>query len=110
MLLRRAVAICRDQGIGPQLAATIDWALGPLLRTDQATVAARLIGALTDGALAGMSGFPGVDGARSRSLERIRASIGGEEADRLLAEGAAMTYDEVVAFALGHMELPEVGS
>jgi len=81
--LRVAVAISRDQGVRPQLAAALDWSLSPLLRTGAPPSVATFVGALRTGALAGMNDFPGVGAARDRALERVRAALGDDETDRL---------------------------
>ena len=102
-LIHEAVTLARDQGVRPQLAAALDWALSPLLRTGRPDVAATLLGALTDGALGG-GHFPGVASARSRSLERVRAVLGDEKTDELVARGAAMSYDELAQYAIRSVE------
>ena len=102
-LLHEAVTLARDQGVRPQLAAAADWALSPLLRTGRPDVAATFLGALTDGPLADVSNFPGVAAARSRSLERVRSVLGDAKTDELVARGGAMTYDELVDYALNHL-------
>jgi len=103
-LLHDAVVVGRDQGARPQLAAGLDWALSPLTRTGRPDVAATLLGALTRGALAGVGNFPGVDTARARTLERVRAVLGDDQTDELVARGATMSYDELVQYAIHHLE------
>ena len=87
-LLREAVILCRDQGARPSLAAALDWSLAPLVKLGHPGPAATFIGALSDGPLAEVSGFPEVDAARARILERIRAALGDETTDERLAQGA----------------------
>jgi predicted ATPase/class 3 adenylate cyclase len=101
-LLHDAIVVGRDQG-RPQLATGLDWALSTLTRTGQPDVAATLLGALTKGALAGAGNFPGVDAARARTLERVRAVFGDDQTDELVARGAAMSYDELVQYAIHHL-------
>ncbi len=103
-LLREAVVLARDLGARPQLSATLDWSLSPLVKVGRPEPAAVLVGALTRGALADVGNFPLVAGARARTLERLRAELGQESAGRLVAEGAAMTYDEIIEYALQHLE------
>jgi predicted ATPase/class 3 adenylate cyclase len=98
-LLREAVTVARDQGLRPQLAATLDWSLSPLLRTGRPEIAATFFGALTEGPLANVSLFPGVADARHRSLQRARDRLG-ERTDTFVAQGAAISYDELVAYAI----------
>ena len=43
-LLHDAVVVGRDQGARPQLAAALDWALSPLIRTGRPDVAATFLG------------------------------------------------------------------
>ncbi len=104
-LLREAVILCRDQGARPSLAATLDWSLAPLVKLGHPGPAATFVGALTGGPLAEVSGFPEVDAARARIVERIRAALGDDGTDASLAEGAAMTYDEIVEYALDNLVL-----
>ena len=103
-LLHEAVVLARDQGARPQLAATLDWALRPLLRTGQPEVVAILLGTLTTGALAQVGNFPGVHAPRARRLERVRIALGQASADELVRRGAAMSYDELVEYAVEHLD------
>ena len=105
--LREAVIISRDQGLRTQVAAALDWSYGPLLRTGDPRPVATFIGALRAGSLVGMNEFPGVDVARERTLVRVRTTLGDDETDRLLAEGAAMPYDDLVAYALEQLGPPD---
>jgi predicted ATPase/class 3 adenylate cyclase len=106
-LLYEAAVLARDQGLRPQLAAALDWALSPLFRRGDADVAATFLGALTGGALEGVGAWPGVAEARARSIERAR-SVLGDEVDAHLARGAAMGYDEFVAYAIERLEPDKV--
>jgi hypothetical protein len=102
-LLHDAVTNGRDQGVRPQLAAALDWSLSPLLRTGHPDVAATLVGGLTQGSLMGVSDFPGVDTTRARSLERARTVLG-DATDAHVASGAAMSYDELVEYAIRNLD------
>ncbi|HXY92372.1 MAG TPA: adenylate/guanylate cyclase domain-containing protein [Acidimicrobiia bacterium] len=104
--VHEAVLISRDQGHRPQLAAALDWGLNPLLRTGRPGVTATFLGALTAGTLAEVGNFPGVDAARARSLDRVRDALGGARTDQLLKRGAAMTYDELVEYAVDQLAPP----
>ena len=99
-VLHDAVVIARDDGTLPQAAAALTFALNPLCRTGQQEVAATLIGALERGALAQAAGFPGTADSRARTLARIRDTLGVEKTDQLVAQGAALTRDELFAYAL----------
>jgi predicted ATPase/class 3 adenylate cyclase len=103
-VLHQAVVAGRDQGARPQLAAGLDWALSPLTRTGRSDVAATLLGALTRGALAGVGNFPGVDAARTRTLDRVRAVLGEDQTDEFVTRGAIMSYDELVQYAIDHLD------
>ena len=103
-LLRAAVVLARDLGARPQLAAALDWSLSPLVKVGRPESAATLVGALTRGALADVGNFPLVAATRDRTLERVGAELGDDTTDRLVAEGAAMTYDEIINYALRHLE------
>jgi hypothetical protein len=102
-ILHQVVVLTRDQGIRPQLGAALDWALSPLLRTRRPDVAANLLGALTTGALAEGTSFPGVHAARALAHERVRSTLGDAKTNELVSRGAAMTYDELVEYALHHL-------
>jgi predicted ATPase/class 3 adenylate cyclase len=106
-LLREAVIVSRDQGARPQLAAALDWSLSPLIKVGRPEPAATFVGALTGGPLAEMGNFPDVDAARARILERLHVELGDDTSDALVARGAAMTYDEIVEYALHHLEPPD---
>ena len=106
-LFQEAVVLGRDQGVRPQLAAALDWALSPLSRTGRPDVVATFVGALTAGALADIGNFPGVEAARARTLDRVRAALGDQTTDELIAHGAAMTYDELVQYAIRHLASPD---
>ena len=94
----------RDQGARPQLAAALDWSLSPLIKVGRPEPAATFVGALTGGPLAEMGNFPDVDTARARILERLHVALGDDTSDALVGRGAAMTYDEIVDYALHHLE------
>ena len=94
---------CRRQGGRPQLAAALDWTLSPLTRTRQPDAAATLVGGLTGGALASVGNWPGVDSARARTLERVRAALGDSKTYELVAHGATLSYDELVEHAIHHL-------
>ena len=98
--LHDAMVIARDDGTLPQAAAVLGFALNPLCRTGQPEVAATLIGALERGALAQVAGFPGTADSRTRTLARIQDQLGVEKTDQLVAHGAALTRDELFAYAL----------
>ena len=103
-LLHEAVALARDQGVRPQLAAALDWSLSPLRRTGRPDVAATFLGALTDGPLADVGNFPGVADARSRSLDRVRGVLGDTKTDELVAHGGAMSYDALADYAIRNLD------
>jgi tetratricopeptide (TPR) repeat protein len=98
-----AVVLARDLGVRPQLAATLDYALQPLLRAGRSDVASTFLGALTDGALAGQGGWPGVAAARAKALERCRDALGDELAVHV-GRGSTMSYDELVDYSIAQLE------
>jgi predicted ATPase len=102
--LHESVIVCRDLGARPSLAATLDWSHGVLVRVGRLEPAATIVGALTSGALADVGNFPLVANARIRTLERARATLGDDATDTLVANGAAMTYDDTIEYALHHLE------
>jgi hypothetical protein len=62
------------------------------------------VGALTRGSLADVSNLPGVDTPRARTLERIGAVLGDESTNELLRRGTTMSYDELVHYAIHHLD------
>jgi predicted ATPase/class 3 adenylate cyclase len=106
-VLHQAILVARDLGARPQIASVLDWALSPLHRTGRPEVAATFVGGLTTGALADVGNFPGVNAARTRTLERLRAVMGDERADELVARGAALSYDDLVQYAAQHLAQPD---
>jgi hypothetical protein len=106
-LLHEAIIIGRDQATLPQLAGGLDWALSPLTRTGRPDVAAVFLGGLSGGALAHFGNFPGVETARARTLERVHAVLGDQKTDELVAHGAAMSYDELVQYAIQQLAQPD---
>jgi tetratricopeptide (TPR) repeat protein len=99
-LLHRAALVTRDEGVRPQFAAVLDWSVLALLRVGRPDTAVVLLGTLTEGVLADVSNYL-LTGSYSReqALDRIRPLVG-PEFDALVARGGAMTYDEIVAYAL----------
>jgi hypothetical protein len=97
----RSAVATRDEGVRPQFAAALDWSVPALVKLDRPRVATVFLGALTQGSLAGVSNylFAGVY-TRERAIDRLRARLGDAEMDALMARGAAMTYDEVAAYAI----------
>jgi hypothetical protein len=102
--LRESVIVSRDLGARPSLSAALDWSHGVLVRVGRPEPAAVFVGALTRGALADVGNFPLVATARTRTFDRVRAELGDDATDRLVAAGAGMTYDEIVQYALQHLE------
>jgi predicted ATPase len=105
-ILHEAILVARDQGVRPQLAAALDWALSPLRRTGRPDIAATLLGGLTHGALADVGNWPPVKAARARTLDQVRAVLGDEKTHELVARGATMSYDELVQYAIHRVDQP----
>ena len=96
----------RDEGARPQVAATLEWSISVLIQVGRTEAAAVCMGALTAGALAAVSNYPGhVQRGRARErCDRLRAALGDEATTRFVDQGAAMTYDEIVQYAIEHLE------
>jgi predicted ATPase/class 3 adenylate cyclase len=105
-LLRDAITVCRDDGVRPQAAAALGFALNPLCHTGRPDAAAILIGGLDRGALAAAANFPGTADSRARTLARIRDTLGQDKTDQLVDQGASMTYDELIAYAFAALGQP----
>jgi predicted ATPase/class 3 adenylate cyclase len=107
-LLHRAALVTRDEAVRPQFAAVLDWSVLALVRSGRPKVAVVLLGVLTEGVLAGVSNYL-LTGSYSRdqALDRIRPLVD-SELDALVAHGAAMTYDEVVVYALEELSSARV--
>jgi predicted ATPase/class 3 adenylate cyclase len=99
--LHRAALAARDDGVRPQLAGVLDWSVPTLVATDRPEVAAVLLGAVTEGTLAEVSSYTSVVvRQRADALAGVRTTLGDAEVDALVARGAAMTYDEIAAYAI----------
>jgi predicted ATPase/class 3 adenylate cyclase len=103
-----ALVIARDDGTMPQAAGVLGFALNPLCRAGRTDVAATLIGAFERGALSRVGNFPGTADSRARTLERIREGLGDEHTATLVERGAAMSYNELITYALDHLDAPAV--
>ncbi len=99
-LLHDAMVIARDDGTLPAAGVALGFALTPLRRTGRLEVAAIFVGALDHGALAHVANFPGAADSRTRAAARLRDALGAERAAVLEEQGAAMTYDEMIRYAL----------
>jgi predicted ATPase len=99
--LHRAALATRDVGARPQLGALLDWSVNPLMKVGRPEVAAIFLGALTEGPLAEVSNylFAGPY-SRQRAIDGLRRRLGDADTDALVARGAAMTTDEVTAYAI----------
>ena len=103
--LHSAVIVLRDEGGRPQMAAALDWSLRVLVTVGRPEPAATFVGALTVGALARVSDYPVTTaGARDRVLGRVRAILGNGATDALAERGAAMTYEEIVEYAIEYLD------
>jgi predicted ATPase/class 3 adenylate cyclase len=99
--LHRAALASRDVGARPQLGALLDWSVVPLLKVGKPEVAATFLGSVTAGALADVSNYLFAGRySRARAIEGLRRRLGDAETDALLARGAAMTNDEITAYAI----------
>ncbi len=106
--LYRAALVVRDEGARPQFGAVLDWSVPALARVGRREPAAVFLGALTQGVLADVSNYlsAGVY-TRQRAIDRLRERLGTAEVDALVARGAAMTYDEIVAYAVEQLAAVE---
>jgi predicted ATPase/class 3 adenylate cyclase len=105
--LHGAVTVSRDQGARPSMAAALDWSLRVLVRMERPDTAAVFVGALTAGALSEVSDYPiSSPRTRDRILGRVRETLGGDATQALVDRGAAMTYEEIVDFAVEQLEPP----
>jgi predicted ATPase/class 3 adenylate cyclase len=98
--LGEAVRLSRDSGDHSMVSVNLDLGLPLLLRAGDAAGAATLLGALEHGAVPHVqrTGVPGQ--RRTRTTDRIVEQLGTSEFNSLRAQGAAMDYATVVAFAL----------
>jgi predicted ATPase len=94
-----SACIARDTGTCPQLASTLDWALGSLLRAGRAEEAVVCIGALTDGALHDVSKFRPSE-PRTRALARAAGLLDEATVEEAYRRGATMAYDKLADYAV----------
>ena len=104
-LLREGVQWGHDAGGRLVLATALDRGIHILESCDQPLPAAMITGAVTQGALAGMSMISIAEqDDRAAALEQLKARLGAAELDAALTRGAAMSYDEVVEYTLTELE------
>jgi hypothetical protein len=98
-----------DTGDRPQLIAGVNRCIRVLIRSGDLDTAAVLVGVMSDGPFAAMNNFPGSrmpdDHPR---LVQVEADLGSERYRAARAEGAALSYDEVVELVLRALDRLEV--
>jgi predicted ATPase len=103
--LRASVVSGHELGDRPQFVATIGWGVFVFSRFGQLEQAAVLAGALVDGPLAEISRFPGVaQSHEDPALTRVRSAIGTDAYRDAAARGAAMSFDDVVAYMIREID------
>ena len=98
-----------DAGDRPQLMGSISHCVRVLARSGDADTAAVLVGVMSDGPLAELNNFPGsrLPDDHPRLVE-LGAQVGSDRYRAARAEGAALSYDEVVELVLGALDRLEV--
>jgi predicted ATPase/class 3 adenylate cyclase len=110
--LREAVVVARDSGIRMGLIVAVDRLVQLGERLGDPHVTAVLGGVVTGSPLGTMSMVAPRDREeRARALEQVRATLTPDEYEAAFARGAAMSYEEVVAYTLGELDrlIAEVG-
>jgi hypothetical protein len=94
-----------DAGDRPQLIAGVNRCIRVLIRSGDYDTAAVLVGVLSDGPLAEINNFPGsrLPDDHPRLVE-LEARLGRARYHAARAEGAALSYDEVVELVLGALD------
>ena len=103
--LRAAFTFFADIGDRPQLVAASSWGIRIAIRGGELETASVLVGITNDGPLAVLNNFPAsrlADG--DPLLVRLEAEVGHDAYVTARARGAAMTYEEIVAYALGELD------
>jgi predicted ATPase len=104
--LRRAIARAHADGDRPSMANAFARGAKVMDAVGDHDATALFCGAIARGALAKLYALPLPERAGHRELlERLRSELGLEAYEAATSRGAAMAYDELVAFALHRLEI-----
>jgi hypothetical protein len=90
-------------GARPPVVEVIGVGVGILARVGEISTATVLAASLTQDALLAINASAHRDADLEQTFRTARASLGDEQCQRLVARGEAMSYEEVVEFALDHV-------
>jgi hypothetical protein len=103
--LRTSVVNGHELGDRPQFVATISWGTYVFARFGDLQAAAVLAGALVDGPLAELAGFPGMAQSHDDpALARLQFALGPDTYREATARGAAMSFDQIVEYMLTEID------
>ncbi|MEX0663732.1 MAG: adenylate/guanylate cyclase domain-containing protein [Acidimicrobiia bacterium] len=102
--LRFSIAHLDEAGDKPQFLGTIDWAVVIFRLFEEDEAMAVTAGVAIDGPLAVLNNFPGVPRHGDPALSKVEARLGAERYRELVAQGAAMSYDEVVQYLFAEID------
>ena len=103
--IRIAFTFFADIGDRPQLVGATNWGIRIAARLGEPEIASVLVGVANDGPFAVLNNFPAsrlIDG--DPLLIRLEEELGHEDYVSARARGAAMTYEHVVAYAVGEID------
>jgi predicted ATPase/class 3 adenylate cyclase len=104
--LHRAIANANTDGDRPSMATALARGAMVMDAVGDHETAALFCGAVARGALAKLYALPLPERADHRELrDRLRSALGPDAYDTATGRGAAMAYDELVAFALHRLEI-----
>jgi hypothetical protein len=103
--LREAIAHSNDKGDRPVVATGLDYGIQVLATLREFETAAVVAGAVRGESLARIDTLPAYEVQyREQALEAVRTALGDERYEAALERGGAMTFDEIVAYALGELD------
>jgi hypothetical protein len=101
--LREALLYSNRNGFRPILIETIGPGAEILVHVGRLTTAVALAGSLLEGSLARIMVVSERNAELEQLLVTVRDELGDEEYQRAFARGAAMSYEEIVDFALAEV-------
>jgi predicted ATPase len=102
--LRNAIDVLYERGRSPELDGAFGYAVETFVVLEHPEMAAVVVGAVLDGVLQVLRDMPLPPGRAAPDIRAIRDEVGRDRFAALLTEGAAMSYDDLVAWALRSLD------
>jgi tetratricopeptide (TPR) repeat protein len=101
--LRKGIEFLYERGRSPELDGAFGFAIEILALLGHGELAAVIVGSVFDGALQLLRAMPMPPGRSPLDVRALREYLGRERFNALVAQGAAMTYDELVDWTLASL-------